>query len=154
MTYSNDLHLPSNEDGRRSFTPASADNRALPPRRLNTGKRGKELDDTISSIGKRLNETRKEDNHDAFGRNIAHKLRNVRNDQRIFLEKIINDAVFEAELGNLNRNCYLRISDPTTSNITVFNPLTSLKKNTKFNRNLVVTNINLSTTYSVKYLTK
>lgn len=48
---------------------------------------------------------RYEDQHDAFGRSVAWKLRRLPHIQRIFLEKLINDAVFEAELGNLSRYC-------------------------------------------------
>ncbi|CAG9791058.1 unnamed protein product [Diatraea saccharalis] len=65
-TNSNDPQSSSNEVGRSSTT------RAFPPR--HSGKRGaSEVDDTISAIGKRLNES-KEDSHDTFGRNVAHKL--------------------------------------------------------------------------------
>lgn len=51
------------------------------------------------------NAAKVEDRHDAFGRNIAYKLRTMANDQRIYVEKLINDAIFEGELGNLNRYC-------------------------------------------------
>lgn len=51
-----------------------------------------------------------EDRHDAFGRSIAFKLRALSSDQqRIYAEKLINDAIFEAELGNLNRNCRIQL---------------------------------------------
>ncbi|XP_063388006.1 uncharacterized protein LOC134673882 [Cydia fagiglandana] len=47
--------------------------------------------------------------HEAFGHYIADKLQNLSNKQRIFAEKIINDAIFEAELGNLGRDCYVYV---------------------------------------------
>ncbi|XP_046686535.1 uncharacterized protein LOC124372212 [Homalodisca vitripennis] len=40
---------------------------------------------------------------DAFGKNVAQKLRLLNNEQRIYAQKIINDALFEAELGGLTR---------------------------------------------------
>ncbi|XP_055603268.1 uncharacterized protein LOC129751655 [Uranotaenia lowii] len=52
-----------------------------------------------------------EDRHDAFGRNVAFKLRHMADQQRLLVEKIINDALYEAESGNLNRNCYLYVSN-------------------------------------------
>ncbi|XP_063369623.1 KRAB-A domain-containing protein 2-like [Cydia amplana] len=47
--------------------------------------------------------------HEAFGHYIADKLQNLPHKQRIFAEKIINDAIFEAELGNLSRDCYVYV---------------------------------------------
>ncbi|KAL6260290.1 hypothetical protein P5V15_007822 [Pogonomyrmex californicus] len=45
-----------------------------------------------------------EDEYDAIGRNVAAKLRNMRVDQRIIAEKLLNDILFEAQLGNLHRD--------------------------------------------------
>ncbi|XP_065080120.1 uncharacterized protein LOC135702971 [Ochlerotatus camptorhynchus] len=52
-----------------------------------------------------------EDRHDAFGHNIAFKLRALPDEQRIYVEKLINDAIFEAELGNLNRHCRIQLGE-------------------------------------------
>lgn len=124
----NDLHQKLNENGRTSSSLAPRDNRGLPPRRLNLNneqkKRVIEVDYTISCIEKRLSEAKREDKHDGFGRNLAHKL--LPNKQRIFAEKLINDAIFEAELGNLNRNCCIHVPTSTSSNIIAVNPCTSL----------------------------
>ncbi|XP_046679302.1 uncharacterized protein LOC124366744 [Homalodisca vitripennis] len=46
---------------------------------------------------------KEEDHYDAFGKNVAQKLRLLNNEQRIYAQKIINDALFEAELGGLTR---------------------------------------------------
>lgn len=56
------------------------------------------------AIGQRLAEAKKEDHLDVYGKNVAHKLRLLDNDQRIFAQKLINDALFEAEFGTLSRN--------------------------------------------------
>ncbi|XP_062541975.1 uncharacterized protein LOC134209974 [Armigeres subalbatus] len=50
-----------------------------------------------------------EDRHDAFGRSIAFKLRALPDEQRIYAEKLINDAIYEAELGNLKRHCRIQL---------------------------------------------
>ncbi|XP_060800384.1 uncharacterized protein LOC106141821 [Amyelois transitella] len=42
------------------------------------------------------------DRHDIYCNSLAMKLRCLDNHQRIFAEKLINDVMFEAELGNLN----------------------------------------------------
>lgn len=89
-------------------------NISRPPRWLYSGKRERvtEVDNVITSVGKRLTEmteTLVEDKHDVFGRNLAHKLRNLPNDQRIYLEKLINEGIFEAELGNLTKYCSIHI---------------------------------------------
>lgn len=42
-----------------------------------------------------------DDIFEAFGKYVAHKLRNVENKQSIFAQKFINDVLFEADMGNL-----------------------------------------------------
>lgn len=82
---------------------------------LKTGKSQKnkldECDNILSIIGKRLKETNTnpEDKFDIIGKIWAYKLREVNNEQRIHAEKIINDVIYEAELGNLNRYCTLSV---------------------------------------------
>ncbi|RZF40308.1 hypothetical protein LSTR_LSTR006917 [Laodelphax striatellus] len=46
---------------------------------------------------------------DHFGRLVAGKLRSLPNDQRIFAERLINDVLYEAQLGNLSGQSYLCI---------------------------------------------
>ncbi|KAG7207590.1 hypothetical protein KM043_009213 [Ampulex compressa] len=50
-----------------------------------------------------------EDEFDAIGRNVAAKLRNMRLDQRIIAEKLLNDVLFEAQLGNLHRDSNIHV---------------------------------------------
>lgn len=50
-----------------------------------------------------------EDEFDAIGRNVAAKLRNMRIDQRIIAEKLLNDILFEAQLGNLHRDSNIHV---------------------------------------------
>lgn len=50
-----------------------------------------------------------EDEFDAIGRNVAAKLRNMRIDQRIIAEKLLNDILFEAQLGNLQRESSVQV---------------------------------------------
>ena len=71
-------------------TPSSISS-VIPPRsgRKNQNKREKGVDNVVASAGKRLCETRAEDQHDVSGRNVASKLRNLPKDQLIYLEKII-----------------------------------------------------------------
>lgn len=56
-----------------------------------------------------------EDRYDMIGRNVATKLREIPNKQRIFAEKLINDVLFEAELGSLNRNYVLSVNNSGNS---------------------------------------
>lgn len=44
------------------------------------------------------------DSFDAFGKTVATKLRNLPDQQRIICEKIINDALDKAKLGELTPN--------------------------------------------------
>jgi len=50
-----------------------------------------------------------EDEFDAVGRNVAAKLRNMRLDQRIIAEKLLNDILFEAQLCNLRRDSSIHV---------------------------------------------
>ncbi|XP_057332247.1 uncharacterized protein LOC130672053 [Microplitis mediator] len=50
-----------------------------------------------------------EDEFDAIGKNVAAKLRGMRLDQRIVAEKLINDVLFEAQLGTLHRSSTLQV---------------------------------------------
>ncbi|KXJ71905.1 hypothetical protein RP20_CCG019416 [Aedes albopictus] len=50
-----------------------------------------------------------EDRHDAFGRSIAFKLRALPDEQRIYAEKLINETLYEAEMGNLKRHCKVHV---------------------------------------------
>lgn len=68
---------------------------------------------TTSSVRKRLHSSNVEDENESesFARYISLKLKKIRSDQRVFVEKIINDVLFEAEMGTLNRGCYLHMVD-------------------------------------------
>ncbi|KAF7996482.1 hypothetical protein HCN44_002114 [Aphidius gifuensis] len=58
----------------------------------------------IVRINQNNNSYNGEDEFDAIGKNVAVKLRNMRIDQRIFAEKLLNDVLFEGQLGTLNRD--------------------------------------------------
>ncbi|PNF42931.1 hypothetical protein B7P43_G11834 [Cryptotermes secundus] len=60
-------------------------------------------DQILVAVGDRLAQVKNEDRFDFFAKNVAAKLRALRNnEQRIYAEKLINDALFEAELGSLS----------------------------------------------------
>lgn len=50
-----------------------------------------------------------EDQHDIFAKNVAEKLRHVNPTMRIISEKLINEVLFEAQMGSLNRFAYICI---------------------------------------------
>ncbi|CAG5024716.1 unnamed protein product [Parnassius apollo] len=60
-----------------------------------------------------------EDRYDLLGRSIAMKLRSLDKRQRLIAEKIINDTLFDAEMGNMNtetiqnRRSLTFVSSPT-----------------------------------------
>lgn len=65
----------------------------------------------LDVIGKRLTEpsTIIADKFTDIGKAWASKLRDLAPQQAVHAEKIINDVFYEAELGNLNRNCFVQI---------------------------------------------
>lgn len=75
--------------------------------------------DVLVSVGehfKKPREPKQEDRFDIFGKNVASKLREVENNnklQRILAEKQINDVLFDAEMGNLTSYCKTDNQRPT-----------------------------------------
>lgn len=62
-------------------------------------------DDVLAMVGKRLALTRPEDKFDVIGKTWSQKLREMNGEQVLYAEKLINDILFEGQLGNLNRYC-------------------------------------------------
>ncbi|XP_077297532.1 uncharacterized protein LOC143919189 [Arctopsyche grandis] len=67
---------------------------------------------TKNSVRKRLHSSHLEDEDEYFAKYITLKLKKIKSDQRIFVEKIFSDVLFEAEMGTLNRRCYLLMDEP------------------------------------------
>jgi hypothetical protein len=65
----------------------------------------------LALVGDRLAATKPEDNFDIVGRNVAAKLREISKDQAIFAERLINEVLFEAQLGTLNRQTQIATYD-------------------------------------------
>ena len=60
------------------------------------------MEQLVTVIGERIQNTPAEDQHDHFGKSLAAKLRNIPSTQRIYAEKLVNDVMFAAELGQLS----------------------------------------------------
>ena len=60
----------------------------------------------------RLQDLGKEDMFEKTGKNVASKLRILAKEQRIMAEKLINDVLYEAQLGRLTRNSRLIVNEP------------------------------------------
>lgn len=61
--------------------------------------------DMCEQISENVNKKLQNDSSDEFdiiGQNIAHKLRKLPKDVKLITEKMINDVLFEAEIGNIN----------------------------------------------------
>jgi hypothetical protein len=61
----------------------------------------------LALVNEKLSSTRGEDGFDIIGKNVAEKLRNLPPQMKLFAEKVINDCLFEAELGTLNRYSFV-----------------------------------------------
>lgn len=51
-----------------------------------------------------------EDVFDAIGKNVAHKLRGMPQQQRIIAEKIISDVMYHGQMENLTTNSHMELS--------------------------------------------
>lgn len=79
-------------------------------KRPRSKKQGADIDNVISSIG-RLTQA-EPDAHDNYAKNVASKLRGLPKDQRIFCENFFNEAMMDAELGNLSRESHVSLRAP------------------------------------------
>ena len=70
-------------------------------------------------VGERLQTTARytEDPCNIFGKNVAAKLRSLSKETRLYTEKLINDLLFEAEMGNINKNTRIVTSPDVSKNV-------------------------------------
>jgi len=66
----------------------------------------------LSLVNDRLQDLGKQDMFVITGRNVASKLRILNMEQRIIAEKLINDVLYEAQLGSLTRKSRLIVNAP------------------------------------------
>lgn len=67
-------------------------------------------DDILSKVNQKLNEEKVEDDFDTIGKVVANKLRKLSADTATIAEKFILDILFEAQVGNIDRNSKLNIT--------------------------------------------
>ena len=73
-------------------------------------------DEILSIVGQKLQDSRNQDEYDIIGKNVAEKLRKIEPMMKIYAEKLINDVLFEAQLGTLSRESCITVSS-------TYNPL-------------------------------
>jgi len=66
----------------------------------------------LSLVNDRLQDLGKEDMFEITGKNVASNLRILTKEQRIMAKKLINDELYEAQLGSLTRNSRLIVNEP------------------------------------------
>lgn len=86
---------------------------SIPNKRNNKRKTNStdKADEILGIVGERLRNP--EDEFTIIGKNIACKLRRLPRDAKLFAEKLINDVLFQAELGELNRYTKIISENPT-----------------------------------------
>lgn len=67
------------------------------------------------TVGEKLSQIKCEDQFDIFGKNVAVKLRALPHVHRMYAEKKINDALFDAELAAFQEQSMNNHSAPTNS---------------------------------------
>ncbi|KAG8316695.1 hypothetical protein J6590_044483 [Homalodisca vitripennis] len=101
--------LPTSGDDR-----ASASSRSVTPApNVPRQKRKKNLtttDEVLQLAGQQLKAIRPDDEFDAFGKYIAHKLRSLKGNQSVFARKLMNDVIYEGELETLTKDYKVMIS--------------------------------------------
>lgn len=72
-------------------------------------------DEVIQLAGQQLKAIRPDDEFEAYGKYIAHKLRSLKGNQAVFARKLINDVIFEGELEALTKDFKVMNSHPHRS---------------------------------------
>ena len=104
-----DWNITGNEDEELLPSDGSASNPPTPipipsfkKRKKSASNPTNAMEQLVTVIGERLQNTPTEDQYDCVGKNLAAKLRSIPAPQRIYAEKLINDVMFAAELGQLS----------------------------------------------------
>lgn len=103
----NSTNVPTNEstlDEQQLPAKNSQTRGSRPPKKINEDKLTNEVLVSVNEHFKRPAPL--EDRYDLMGKTIAIKLRALEKTQRLIAEKIINDTLFEAEMGHLNHDSY------------------------------------------------
>jgi len=66
----------------------------------------------LSLVNDRLQYLGKEATFEIIGKNVASKLRILTKEQRIMAENLINEVLYEAQLGSLRRSSRLIVNEP------------------------------------------
>ncbi|XP_074027710.1 uncharacterized protein [Leptinotarsa decemlineata] len=75
-----------------------------------------EADEVLTMVGERLRNQKADDAFNIFGNNVAAKLRTLPRQTRLYTEKLINDLLFEAEMGNIDKHTKIVTSVNTSTN--------------------------------------
>ncbi|KAG8314092.1 hypothetical protein J6590_100382 [Homalodisca vitripennis] len=93
---------------------ASASSRSMTPApNVPRQKRKKNLtstDEVLQLAGQQLKAIRPDDEFDAFGKYVAHKLRLLKGNQSVSARKLMNDVIYEGELETLTNDYKVMIS--------------------------------------------
>jgi hypothetical protein len=118
--------FPAVDSSRSQFAPSTSRSTITPKSRR--GKKSKvSCDDILSRVNQTLNEYITEDELHFVGQKVANKLRKLFTDTATIAEKFIMDILFEAQLGNINRNSKLNISQTAQTKQKQPSTLTSLR---------------------------
>jgi len=78
----------------------------------------------LEKVSKQL-DVEKEDRYSVIGKNIAFQLRDLPNEAMLVTEKIINDVLFEAQMGNITKHTRFNLQD-TRTNVQLFHTSTPI----------------------------
>lgn len=99
-------HLSAYSDSNQQNTPSTSSATLKNSKRKRKTKVDEQADEILSMVGERLrnNTTNNDDAFTIFGKHVAVKLRTLPKQTKIYTEKLICDLLFEAEIGNVDKN--------------------------------------------------
>lgn len=75
---------------------------------------GSSTDQVLTVIKDKISGMRDEDQCDIFGRSVAANLRDLPKEMKIYAQKLINDVIFNAQLGKLNERSQILTTEQVT----------------------------------------
>lgn len=125
-------HSRSNQE--KGISRSTVQNQGKKKRKTKSDDQSQRTDDVLALVEGRIR-SYNEDQFAIFGKNVAAKLRALPKETRLYTEKVINDLLFEAEMGNVTKNTRITSLANDSQNLNNFLSDGALRANTANHHN-------------------
>ncbi|CAH1107426.1 unnamed protein product [Psylliodes chrysocephalus] len=118
----------------KGISRSTVQNQGKKKRKTKSDDQSQRTDDVLALVEGRIR-SYNEDQFAIFGKNVAAKLRALPKETRLYTEKVINDLLFEAEMGNVTKNTRITSLANDSQNLNNFLSDGALRANTANHHN-------------------